>query len=157
MTNLKHALSLAVRKTKFGNYPDPVAQDILKSSSFSLLEQEIDSLGLPDFIPLAGGTFHMVLQCEEHVLRIDFGKLFNIPNIPQILQPIIQNEVGNLKYQLLPMADTKSVTEEHLATIMLELKDYRWHDSGVDNIGIYRGKPVIIDAENITKKLILKI
>lgn len=152
LPELKRALTLSFRKTRFGDFPDPIAQDILQSKAFLILAKEIKGLNLPYLEPLAGGTFHIVLDAGDCVLRLGFGSITYRPLINEVLQPLSSGMVGNLKYELMPKAQTHTITEEHLAVILksLEEKGYLWSDAGLDNIGIYQGKPVIIDSEGIS-------
>jgi hypothetical protein len=151
MINLKQQLSLAIRTTTWGDFPDPVAQDLLQSPYIDLLNIEINQYNLPFLKPLAGGTFHYVLEAGDFVVRLGFGKLIERPIIEEILQPLYSGTVGTLKFEILPKAKTQLVLPIHLEQIIakLTLKNYIWNDAGLDNIGLINGTPIIIDADGI--------
>lgn len=153
MNNLKEVLSKCMRKTSWGLVEDPLAQDILNSPYLKDLEKSLDNLKLPYLEPLSAGVFHLVLSAGNNVVKIGFGQLQDILNIPEILQPIIRQQIGSLRYEIMPKANTVNVTQEDLDNIVSNLneKGYHWGDSGIDNIGLINGKPFIIDADGIQK------
>lgn len=150
MNTLSMILSSCQRKTSWGLVDDPIAQDILKSPDLQQLEESLKEL-LPILKPLSYGTFHLVLCADENIVRLGLGTLQDRPNITEILQPIKQEQIGTLKYEIMPKADTKNVNKKHLDFILdqLEDKDYYWGDAGLDNIGLIDNKPVIIDSEGV--------
>lgn len=151
MNNLSVILSKCQRKTSWGLVDDPIAQDILKSPYFTRLEQSINSLNLPPLSPLGFGTFHLVLSAGNNIIRLGLGTIQERPDISEVLQPTIQEQIGTLKYEIMPKADTLTVNEQHLEDITNSLREqgYAWGDAGLDNIGLIEGKPVIIDSDGI--------
>lgn len=153
MNNIIDCLKSAKRNTAWGAVPDPIAQDILHSKSLNLLEKELSFFQFDYFLPLAGGLFNFVIDTGEYIIRVGLGKLEKKVNLIEILQPIYCAEIGNLKYEILPKVNTTNVTLKDLnfITNQLEKQGYQWKDAGIDNIGLYNGKIVIIDAEGIKK------
>ncbi|WP_257765506.1 hypothetical protein [Burkholderia glumae] len=58
-----------------------------------------------------------------------------------MLQPTQSGTEGALRYEILPRADTRSVTSLHVEQIaaILQNHGYQWRDQGVDNLGVVTG------------------
>ena len=148
-----NALLNSSRETRWGKVPDPIAENIASSVSFDALEKTLLDFGIYGLKPLSGGTFSVVLDAGDNVLRIGFGALLERPQIPEILQPIRSGMVGGLRFEIFPKADTDSVVDADLVEINQSLaeKGYQWGDSGLDNIGKVHGKIVVIDSDGISQ------
>lgn len=150
---LSRLLAAMTRETRVsGLVPDPVAQDILSSAYVAGLEHQLRRLEigrLEDARPLGGGLSSVALQLGDWVIRIGRGELPDRPPIPEVLQADVRGTLGNLRFELLPRADTKAVTAEHLHLLIQNLasKGYEWGDAGMDNIGLVDGRPVIFDSD----------
>ncbi|WP_257829966.1 KfrB domain-containing protein [Burkholderia glumae] len=68
-----------------------------------------------------------------------------------MLQPTQSGTEGALRYEILPRADTRSVTPLHVEQIaaILQNHGYQWRDQGVDNLGVVDGRVVVTDAGGV--------
>jgi len=133
--------------------PDPVAEDVLRSPSFMLLDYALFERGVRNLQSLSGGVSSVVLDAGHNVIRIGLGTLTERLDIPEVLQVVDHGRTGNLRFEIVPKADTQSVTEYDLRSLLaaLHAKGYMWLDAGVDNIARYQGSIVIIDPDGIKK------
>lgn len=147
----REALTASSRNVRVGESrmiePDPIAQDVLRSKDFLELEKTLAQAGLRDLKPLAGGASSVVLDAGESVVRLGVGELAPRAPIGEMLQPTTSGKVGNLRYEILPKAETTSITDADVKAMhaALEKQGYEFSDPGTDNLGRFQGKSVVID------------
>jgi hypothetical protein len=126
------------------NYPDPIAQEILKSPDKDAVTSAIPKGSKS----LSAGAASVVLETPEgDVLRI--GPKGGRPNIPEVLQPTHSQEFQNYQVERLPKVETKGITDADVASMekQLNARGYTMSDPGTDNLGkLPDGRLVVIDA-----------
>ncbi|WP_257828189.1 zeta toxin family protein [Burkholderia glumae] len=137
-----------------GRYPDPVAQQIAESPNLPALEARLRDHGISRLTPIDAGASSVVLAADDrHVVRLGKGDLAPRPAVPEMLQPLASGTEGNLRYEILPRADTRSVTHRDLEQIEARLRNhgYQWGDKGLDNIGIVDGRAYVLDPGGVER------
>ncbi|MGS1047360.1 zeta toxin family protein [Burkholderia glumae] len=136
-----------------GTFPDPVAREIASSPSLAALEARLQAHGIGRLEPLGAGASSVVLAADDgkQVVRLGVGELAARPRIPEVLQPTQSGTEGALRYEILPRADTRSVTPLHVEQIaaILQNHGYQWRDQGVDNLGVVDGRVVVTDPGGV--------
>lgn len=147
----RDALMASSRNVRIGESrmtePDPIAQDVLRSKDFPELEKTLAQAGLRDLKPLAGGASSVVLDAGDSVVRLGMGELASRAQIGEMLQPTASGKVGNIRYEILPKAETANITEADVTAMhaALEKQGYEFSDPGTDNLGRFQGRSVVID------------
>ena len=152
-SGLIEALKASTRDTRLaGTVPDPIAEDVLKSRSVNALDAELASQGLRDLRPLGGGASSVVLDGGDKVVRIGIGEDAPRPNLPEVLQAERHGTVGNLRFEVLPKAETKGISEADVKELQASLKarGYEWDDAAADNAGRVNGRLVVTDPGGVT-------
>ncbi|MBN3815145.1 AAA family ATPase [Paraburkholderia sp. Se-20369] len=135
-----------------GRYPDPVAEDIAASAHLPALEARLRALGMTHLTPLDAGASSVVLAADDkHVVRLGTGDLAVRPKLPEVLQPVASGTEGNLRFEIMPRADTRAVTAADVERTAeaLRRQEYHWGDRGVDNLGVVDGRVVVVDPGGI--------
>jgi hypothetical protein len=142
------ALAGAVRATRFGDQPDPVARDILNTGDIRALDQELAKHGIQNPKPLAGGMSSIVLDAGDRVVRLGVGPSKPRPNVPEVLQAEATGMVGKIGYEILPKAETAGMAESDVLRMSeaLQVRGYRFSDAGTDNLGRVGGRTVVLDS-----------
>jgi hypothetical protein len=157
LNNFKTILKSATRYMRLTdeNVMDPIAEDVLKFSRIDELLKELEKKGVKKFKSVLGsGTGNIVVETDIGGVRIGFGDLAKTINSQNVIPVIAQGSVGTLRYQIVPIADTKGITEEDVETIKLKLKaeGLEFSDPGTDNLGRINGKLVVIDLGAVSKQ-----
>ncbi len=145
---LRSTLQAATRETRFGAVQDPIAQSVVTSASFDKLAEQLPSIGVSAVSGVLGaGASSVVLDTPEGALRIGFGSDVALPKSSSVIAPIQSGEVGGLRYQLMPKADTTNITDADVQSVAkaLAVDGLKLTDAGTDNIGRVDGKLVVID------------
>lgn len=145
---LRSTLQAAARETRFGAVQDPIAQSVVTSASFDKLAEQLPSMGVSAVSGVLGaGASSVVLDTPEGALRIGFGSDEALPKSSSVIAPIQSGEVGGLRYQLMPKADTSNITDADVQSVSkaLAIDGLTLTDPGTDNIGRVEGKLVVID------------
>jgi len=151
---VKAVLAKATRETKWGAVDDPIAQDLLKSKSLDSVSKVVEDLGITAVSGVLGaGAGSIVLDTDKGALRLGAGKLGDSIKSSNVIQPIASGEVGGLRYELMPKADTANITEEDVKAMSetLAKEGLEFSDPGTDNLGRVDGKLVVIDSGAVQK------
>jgi hypothetical protein len=152
-STLRIALESAERESPhLGRFPDPIAQDILASGRVDELESRLHELGIGAVHPIGAGASSIVLAAEDNrVVRLGVGELAARPQVNEILHPLASGTIGSLRYEIMPRADTHSVTDQDAEKMYRTLREqgYEWGEKAVDNIGRVNGRVVVIDPGGI--------
>jgi len=145
---LHETLSSTTRETSFGNQPDPVAQEILRSGDVPKLEEALARHGIRETKPLAGGVSSLVLDAGDRVVRIGLGAATPRPKIPEVLQAEASGMAGKIGYEILPKAETVGMGESDVLAMSdaLRTRGFRFSDAGTDNLGRVGGRTVVLDS-----------
>lgn len=139
--------TVRIRGMEGEQIPDLIAQDIVQSSRFNELAALLQDMGVQPIGILGAGASSIVLDTGTHALRLGLGENVPIPTDASVVQPIASGSVGMLRYQLMPKADTRGITQADVETLSAELQrqGYVFGDAGTDNIGRIDGKLIVID------------
>lgn len=149
------ALKNATREFRLmGTIPDPVAQDLIKSRSLPALTEAISQTGVTQVNGVLGaGVGSIVLDTDKGALRLGLGEATKVPVSSNVIQPIASGNVGGLRFELMPKAETGTATEADIDALeaRLESEGLKFSDRGLDNVGIVDGRLVVIDPGAIAK------
>ena len=137
-----------------GTVPDPVAQDLLGSSSLPATLDLLSTEGLTSVAGVLGaGAGSIVLDTNLGALRMGVGPLANPVVSPNVNQVIKSGVVKGIRYEVSPKADTSNITDKDVAdmTASLAAEGLVFSDPGKDNLGRVNGKLVVIDSGSISK------
>lgn len=95
-----------------------------------------------------------MLSLGDTIVKLGFGARKDRVPLDVVIPVLDSGSIGFLQYVIQPRADTDNVTNEDLSFIVKALDDkgFHWGDAGLDNIGKYEGKILIIDDEGIIPK-----
>lgn len=104
---------------------------------------------------LASGAEAVVFDTGKGAVA-RFGPYSEIPNVEGVLQPVRRFKHGDLSVDYFPKVDTNIPSDMSLKVInSLEKKlagsGYEFFDRHIGNVGIYKGKSVVIDPGAISK------
>lgn len=152
-TGLRAALMGAERATSFGAQPDPIAQDILRVGDSSKLDRELAKHGITNLRPLSAGASSIVLDAGSRVVRLGLGDVKERPNLPEVLQVEASGKVGNVRYEIMPKAETSNISEGDVLQMSsaLSRQGFRFADPGTDNLGRIGGRLVVLDPGAVAK------
>jgi hypothetical protein len=133
--------------------PDPVAQQLLSfgKSDIEAVSHFLDEKGIDNPQPLneGYGTFAIVLDAGDKIVRLSLSNPPARVEAPYVLQPEVNEKIGQVWVQIVKKVDTSGITEQDLVNIQNDLasQGYKWDDPGTDNLGRDElGNLVIIDG-----------
>ena len=133
--------------------PDPVAREILAASGAKKLDTALAKKGVEVTGVIGAGAGSVVLDAGDSVVRLGRGAATEVPKIEGVLQPIESGNIGDIRFDIMPKADTAGITDVDVETVRAEIEaqGYTFADAGADNVGRVNGKPVVIDPGAIEK------
>lgn len=138
-----------------GDAPDPIAEGILATEWVEALDAHLAIRGVRGLRPLSGGASSVVLATGDGslVVRLGIGACHPRPDIPEVLQALDCGELGPLRWEVLPMADTADLGEADVAAMAaaLEANGFSFSDPGTDNLGRFEGRTVVLDPGAVTR------
>jgi hypothetical protein len=160
--NLREILANSFRLSKIRGMegekqPDPIAQEILRSSSDLndvekfLLDNEITSLS-----PLGNGFSALVFDTGDKVVRLSQMSPTQKPHIKGILQPLASEIIGGISVQIFKKLETKNITDADVEQVQQEFAEqgYHWDDAAPDNLGRdENGSLFVIDGSVVENKI----
>ena len=150
---VKALLRRTTRSTKFGEQEDPIAKALVGSKSFDAVLDLAAKDGVSKVIGVLGaGASSIILDTDKGALRLGNGRLAAPTKSAHVIRPLKQGQAGDVRYELMPKADTSNITEADVETIKAALgKDgLSFSDPGVDNLGRVNGKLVVLDPGSVT-------
>jgi hypothetical protein len=142
----------AQRETRYGPWPDPVAQDILAAKkardNLAQLDRLISSRGLLAKGIAGAGASSIVIDAGHSVIRLGVGELAQRAPIAEMLQTTESGYIGHIRYEIVPRVSTVNITDADVDVMAqtLATKGYFFTDRGTDNLGrLPDGKLVVLD------------
>ncbi len=157
--SLRTALQGATRDARIGGEvitsPDPIAAEVLASPSYPQVEAWLAPQIQGDPVYVGGGAGSVVLDIGgDRVARMGRGTATPLPNIPEVLQPLAQQTLGDLRVEIFPKVETAGITEAEVQQMhqSLAAQGYAFSDAGTDNLGrLPDGRLVVIDPGAVSR------
>lgn len=128
-----------------------------KQPAGKAVAESLSRLGTRGMTYLGGGLERVVFDLgDERVLKLGLRHDPDLPKVPEILQPLYKRSINGVsvevapKVQLAPIDTSIPMELEH----KLQNRGYHWYDKADRNVGIFKGKPVVIDPGFIKKSQI---
>ncbi len=129
---------------------------MLRSPDFPQVEQALAPLLQGEPRVIGGGVGSVVLDIGgNRVARIGRGTPAPVPNIPEVLQPLAQQQVGGWRVEIFPQVDTTGITDADVVQVQQQLgaRGYQFSDAGTDNLGrLPDGRVVVLDPGAVTQQ-----
>lgn len=135
--------------------PDPIAQDLLSFPALDSVAAQLRAYGINQLQPLGYGASSVVLDAGDgRVVRLGIGHLVSVPSIPEVVQPLAAGMAGPVRFEIMPRAETRYMTDADVREIAIRLaqRGYEFSDAGIDNIGRLDGRVVVIDPGAVTER-----